>query len=167
MFTSYNYRFCVKLSLRIMKEQREELCRKSKTPANGVMIYMGLHEMNPQIRKLRFQYSVIDWFDSHWENLRLLLERHPEYTNDQKKEITIFFAEYFAKLLDKVEVKGVLAKLGIPDLLTIQRKILSDLISTGEGWEENSRLLKLQMKKHEEEYRKLISEYETASEGKE
>ena len=69
--------------------------------------------------------------------------------------------------LDKVEVKGVLAKLGIPDLLTIQRKLLSDLISTGEKWEENSRLLKLQMKKHEEEYRKLISEYETASEGKE
>ena len=158
MYSSQDYRLCVKLSLQIMNDQRNELCNKSKSPAQGIAIYMALHEMNSQIRSLRFQYSLVEWLDSHWENLQSRLNCNQEYTIDQRKQITLFFAEYFSKLLDNVKADGIFSKLGIPDLLAMQKAILSDLISTGEKWEEKSQLLRYQMIKHEEEYRNLISE---------
>lgn len=153
-----DYRSCVKYSLQIMKEQRESLCRKSRE--YDVTIFSGLHERNEQIRSLYFQLSLIDWVDSHWLKLQEVLDNHSEFTTDQNKQITLFFAGYLSKFLDNVQATGTLSKLEIPNLLRMQKKILSDLMAAGEHWEENSAQLRLQMKRHEEQYARLIQQVE-------
>lgn len=88
MFQEDNYRFCTKLSLQIMREQRQRMrldCMEKNTD-----LYMALHEPDPCVRNLRFQYYVVRWLDEHWSALRRLLEKHPEYTIDQRKQITLF-----------------------------------------------------------------------------
>lgn len=158
MFEEENYRFCTRLSLQIMREQRECLCHDSTQ--HGVALYTALHETNPQVRHLRFQYYLVDWFDNHWNNLRSLLDRHPEYTVDQKKQITLFFAERFVGLLDMMSESVSMADLCIPDLLSIRKTILKKMIETSEKWEKKSDEFCLQNKKCEEQFKALIMQYD-------
>lgn len=158
MFHKNNYRFCTKLSLQIMRDQRERMGRDSIE--KNVDLYTALHEVDPHIRNLRFQYYVVKWFDGHWSTLQSLLENHPEYTVDQKKQITIFFAERFAGLLDKLSESATMMSLGIPDLLKARRDILHEMLEMTEKWEKNSKDLLLQRKKHDEQYRILIESYD-------
>ena len=157
MFHEDNYRFCTRLSLQIMRDQRERICQDSIQ--KDVDLYTALHEMDPHVRHLRFQYYIVKWLDGHWSSLQALLECHPEYTADQKKQITLSFAKKFAGLLDKLSESATMADLGIPDLLKIRRDILREMIEMTEKWEKNSNELCLQMKKHEEQYRALIAPY--------
>lgn len=159
MYTIYDYRFTVHLSLLIMKRLRQEIYNKCLLTDTN--LYMGLHEIDDQLRTLRFQYTVLDWVDSHWWELHNILDAHSEYTVDQKKEITLFFAQYYSKMIDNLELSGTFSKVGTNDLIKMQKQILTELISTGEHWEENSRRLRLEMKKHEEEYNHLIATIET------
>jgi len=154
MFNEDNYRFCTKLSLQIMRDQRERMGRDSIE--KDVDLYMALYESDPHVRNLRFQYYIVKWFDGHWSALQSLLERHSEYTVDQRKQVTLFFAKRFAGLLDKLSESVTLVDLGIPDLLKVRRKILREMIEMTEKWEKNSDEFRLQMKKHEEQYRALI-----------
>lgn len=157
MFSDDNYRFCTRLSLQILHDQRERICQDSIQ--KDVDLYMALHEMHPQGRQLRFQYYLVKWFDGHWSNLQSLLERHPEYTLDQKKQITLFFAKNFAGLLDKLSKSATMADLGIPDLLKVRKVGLRELLERAEKWEKNSKEFRLQMKKDDEQYRILIEQY--------
>lgn len=158
-----DYRFCVKLSMQIMREQREKLCHDSIE--HDVTLYTALHETNDSTRALRFQYYVVKWFDEHWNALCVLLERHPEYTIDQKKQMTLFFSSYFSKLLNKLGTTETLANLCIPDLLTLRKAILNELIAVSDKWEKNSDKLRLQMKKHEEQYIAMIQSREKDKTG--
>jgi len=156
MLVNNDYRFTVKASLQIMREQREKLCSDCLDTGSG--IYEGLHELKPENRCLYFQSYLTEWLDSHWECLDSVLGRHPEYTKDQQKQIILFFAEYFSKFLDDYDSSGIMSKLIIPDLLKAEQETLKDMIAINSKWEENLRKLKIEIKKHEEEFRKLISE---------
>lgn len=159
MFHEDNYRFCTKLSLQILRGQRERLSRDSSIEKD-VDLYTALHEMEPSVRNIRFQYYIVKWFDGHWSALQSLLEHHPEYTIDQRRQITLFFAERFVGLLDKLSESASMANLGIPDLLKVRRTVLREMIEMTEKWEKNTDTLRLQMKKHEEQYRALIARYD-------
>lgn len=158
MFNEDNYRFCTRLSLQIMRDQRERICWDSIQ--KDVDLYTALHEMDPHVRHLRFQYYIVKWFDGHWSSLQSLLEHHPEYTIDQRKQITLFFAKRFAGLLDKLSESATMIDLGIPDLLKVRRDILREMIEMTEKWEKSSDEFRLQMKKHEEQYKTLIKPYD-------
>lgn len=157
MFNEDNYRFCTKLSLQIMRDQRERMGQDSVE--KDIDLYMALHETNPQVRNLRFQYYTVKWFDGHWSALQSLMEQHPEHTVDQRKQMTLFFAERFAGLLDRLAESGTMSNLGIPDLLKVRKDILREMITISEKWERNSNEFCLQMKKHEEQYKVLIEPY--------
>lgn len=158
MFDEDNYRFCTRLSLQIMRDQRGRICQDSIQ--KDVDLYTALHEMDPRVRDLRFQYYIVKWFDGHWSSLQSLLEHHPEYTVDQKKQITLFFAKRFAGLLDRLSESTAMADLGLPDLLKSRRHILHEMLEMTEKWEKKSNEFRLQMKKHDEQYRALIESYE-------
>ncbi len=157
MFNEDNYRFCTRLSLQIMRDQRERICQDSIQ--KDVDLYTALHEMDPRVRHLRFQYYIVKWFDGHWNRLQYLLEHHSEYTIDQRKQITIFFAKKFTGLLDGLSGSSIMVGLGCPDLLKARRDILREMIEMTEKWEKYNNELRLQMKKHEEQYKALIKPY--------
>lgn len=157
MFNEDNYRFCTRLSLQIMQDQRERIWQDSIQ--KNVDLYTALHELNPAVRNARFQYYLVTWFDGHWRNLRELLARHAEYTLDEKKQITLFFAKYFACLLDDLSKSATMADLAIPDLLKVRKKILHELMEMTETWEIKSKELFLQTKKFEEQYVALIKNF--------
>ena len=54
MLKNYNYRFCVKASLQVMKEQRNRIYDDSQS---NHLIYSGLHETNEELQTLYFQYK--------------------------------------------------------------------------------------------------------------
>ncbi len=159
MFSNYDYRFCVKASLQVMKLQRAKICNDSSNGQNH-LIYSGLHETNEDLQNLYFQYYLVEWLDDHWSNIHLILEKHPEYSVDQKKNFTLFFAEYFSKMIDEVSLSGTLSKLAIPNLLKIQKDSIQELIQYSEKWEQNSNKLKLLLKKHREQFKILLAQYE-------
>lgn len=161
MFNEENYRFCTRLSLQILHDQRKRICQDSIQ--KDVDLYTALHELKPNVRDIRFQYYLVKWFDGHWRNLRELLERHSEYTVDEKKRITLFFAKYFANLLDSLSKSETMVNLAIPDLLKVRKNILYELVEMTEKWETNSKELFLQMKKHEEQYRSMVETYNKQS----
>ncbi len=157
MLKNYDYRFCVKASLQVMKEQREKIYDDS---CNNYYIYSGLHEMNEELRSLYFQYYLIEWLDNHWSRMQEILESHPEYSTDQKKEFTLFYAEYFSNIMTSWTTTGILSKLMIPDILQTQKKTIQEMITFSEKWEQNSNKLKLLLKKHKEQFECLIKKYE-------
>lgn len=158
MGKNQDYRFCVRLSLQIMREQRNKLCRDSIE--RDVTLYTALHEMNPSTRTLRFQYYVVKWLDEHWNALCLLLEQHAAYTIDQRKEMTCFFSSYFSHLLNQLGTTETLSHLCIPDLLILRKSILNELIATSKKWEKDSDKLRLLMKKDEEKFVSMIQQQE-------
>lgn len=152
----YDYRFCVKASLQVMKEQRNMICKDS---ASGkIQIYKGLHETDSKRRELFFQYYLIEWLEAHWNGMQKILSDHPEYTKDQKKEFTLFYAEYFKQMLDSWVTSGALSKLVIPELLKALKSSVQELIQFSDKWEQNSQKLKLLLIKHREQFEKVISQ---------
>ncbi len=73
MLKNYDYRFCVKASLQVMKEQREKICDDSRY---NHLIYSGLHETNEELQTLYFQYYLIEWLDNHWSKMQEILDSH-------------------------------------------------------------------------------------------
>lgn len=157
MLKNYDYRFCVKASLQVMKEQRENIYYDS---CNNHLIYSGLHETNEKMQSLYFQYYLIEWLDNHWSRMQEILESHPEYSIDQKKEFTLFYAEYFSNMMTSWASTGILSKLMIPNILQTQKEAIQEMLTFSEKWEQNSNKLKLLLKKHKEQFEYLIKKYE-------
>ncbi len=157
MLNNYDYRFCVKASLQVMREQREKIYADS---CGNHLIYSGLHETNEKLQTLYFQYYLTEWLDNHWGRMQDILDSHPEYTIDQKRDFTLFYAEYFSKMLDSCVTSGVLSKMMIPDILQSQKETVRELIMFSDKWEQNSNKLKLLLKKHKEQFEYLISREE-------
>lgn len=157
MLKNYDYRFCVKASLQVMKDQREKICDDSR---DNHLIYSGLHETHKELQTLYFQYYLVEWLDNHWSRIQKILERHPEYSIDQKKEFTLFYAEYFSDMMASWTTTGILSKMMIPDILQTQKETVQEMITFSEKWEQNSNKLKLLLKKHKERFEHLIGQYE-------
>lgn len=157
MLKNYNYRFCVKASLQVMKEQRNRIYDDSQS---NHLIYSGLHETNEELQTLYFQYYLVEWLDNHWSRMQEILENHSEYSIDQKREFTLFYAEYFSKMMNSWVTTGVLSKMMIPDILQTQKETIQEMITFSEKWEQNSNKLKLLLKKHKEQFEYLIKQYE-------
>lgn len=163
VFRKNDYRFCVKASLQILQKEREKLCCDSVE--HNPMIYSGLHEFESEtLRKLYFQAYLVEWIDSHWETMDEVLERHREYSVNERRCMSVFFAEYFSQLISDCDNSGLLSKLAIPGLLKTKRKALGNMIETSDKWQENSARLKAERKKHKEQFAKLIEEYENEGE---
>lgn len=154
-----DYRFCVNAALQIMQNQRKRLyddCVQYEPT-----IYNGLHTSDSiSVRNLYFQSYFVEWLNMHWESMFEILDRHTEYSIDQRKEMTLFFAEYFSDFLSVCEGKGTLSKFAVPELLKVQKKQLKEMLLSSDKWEQNSNRLRVQMKKSKEEYQKLIQEAE-------
>ena len=157
MLKNYDYRFCVKASLQVMKELRIKICDDS---CNNNLIYSGLHETNDKLQELYFQYYLIEWLDSHWKYMQDILDNHPEYSNDQKRDFTLFYAEYFSKMLDSWVTEGTLSTIMIPEILQTQKEAVKELIMFSEKWEQNSNKIKLLLKKNKEQFEYVIKQYE-------
>ena len=157
MLTNYDYRFCVKASLQVMREQREKVYVDS---LYNHLVYSGLHETNKELHTLYFQYYFVEWLDSHWSRMQEILDSHPEYSIDQKRDFTLFYAEYFSQMMTSWETLGILSKMVIPDILKVQKETIQEMITFSEKWEQNSNKLKLLLKKHKEQFEYLISQYE-------
>ena len=159
MLRETDYRFCVTAALSIMQEQRAKIIQDSVLCEPT--IYSGLHTSNSDaLRNLYFQKYITEWISSHWEKMYEIFDRHPEYSVDSKREMILFFAEYFSIFLDECSKNGTLSKLAIPELLEIQKKQVNELIDSADKWEQNSNRLRVQMKKNTEQYLKLIQEAE-------
>ena len=159
VFEDNNYRFCVKAALQILEEERKKLYSQSKSHAP--MLYSGLHEFETRsVRELYFQAYLIEWIDVHWNMLDEVLKRHPEYTVDERKCMTLFFAEYFSGLVAECSNTGLLSKIAIPDLLKSKYKLLVSMIEMSDKWNENLNRLKIEKKKHREQFVRLIENHE-------
>ncbi|MCM1529133.1 MAG: hypothetical protein NC093_03970 [Alistipes sp.] len=157
MLKKYDYRFCIKASLQVMRKQRENIYADS---CSNYLIYSGLHETNEKLQMLYFQYYLIEWLESHWGRMQDILDRHPEYTIDQKRDFTLFYAEYFSNMLDSWVLSGMLSKIMIPDILQSLKATVRELIIFSDKWEQNSNRLKLLLKKHKEQFEYLIGQEE-------
>lgn len=159
MLINYDYRFCVNASLQVMKEQREQICKDSSEGQNH-LIYRGLHEINEKLQNLYFQYYLVEWLNDHWRSMQSILENHPEYSLDQRKSFTLFYAEYFGRMIDSISSSGTLSNLMIPNILQQQKESIEEMLLYSEKWEQNCNKLKLLLIKQREQFERLINQLE-------
>lgn len=159
MLFESDYRFCINNAIRTMKEQREKLyddCINYNPD-----IYIGLHTFeNTPLSRLYYEKYISSWINGHWEKVNNILENNKSYPISKKKEILLFFAEYFANLMNVDEYSCVLAKSSLPELLEQKRSQLNEMIRFNDNWENNNKTLLVQMKKSDEQYAKMIKEAE-------
>lgn len=158
-----DYRFCVKMSLQVLAEQRKQLMGDS-TSINPT-IRTGLHksrELESAIRHLYFEKYSLHWLDEHWAKMHEILDRHStEYSKEQQKDITLFFAEHFGGLFSTCFTHTpVFMKSVMPELLKQKSEILQMLINFNDKWEQNSKAILADVAKHDEQYRLLIQKAE-------
>lgn len=152
-----NSQFCTVMSLQVMKEQRKKLCQDTLNKEPD--LYIGLYHEDSSHRNLFLQYYLLCWFDNHWNTMLDLLERHPEFSNDEKKAMILHYAEYFAKMLDMMAESGELAKLAIPELLRLQKASIAELISLSNQWERKTNELRLLFVQHREQFKRMLESY--------
>ena len=151
-----NYRECVLLSLRIMQEQRKKLIKDSREHYST--IYSGLHEFGSEsTRALYFQAYKMEWLDNHWNALtEFLKQKKNDYTTREKKEFTLFFAEYFSALMSELKNVSGPAKMILPELIRSNQKSIEQMIMFSDNWEERSNQLKVNLKKHKEHFKRQV-----------
>lgn len=145
------------MSLQILQEQRQRLTEDSINLQSGIGI--GLHmpgKGESFVQDLYFQQYSVNWLNQHWERMHNILEKHSEYTQDQRKDITVFFAEYFKNLFMEY---GQATPLLIPNLLKIKKEAIDNLLKYADKREQNSNSLRKDLVKHKEQYQKMIDEY--------
>lgn len=159
MFRENDYRFCVNAGLSIMLEQRKKLTQDSV--GFEPTIYSGLHTSDSSaLRGLYFQSYFVEWISAHWEKMFEILDNHSEYSVDTRREMILFFAEYFSDFLSECSGNSSLSKLAVPELLKMQKQQVKEMIRSADKWEQNSNRLRVQMKKNKEQYLRLIQEEE-------
>lgn len=149
-----NYRFSVNASLQVMKAQREKICNDCFS--GDYWIYRGLYETDDETQKLHFQYYLLKWLDDHWNEMQTILASHNEYSIDQKKEITLFFAQYFSKMIDVISKSGIMSTLMIPELLQVQKESIQTLLQYEEKWEDNSNQIRLLLSKQKTMFKRML-----------
>lgn len=159
MIHETDYRFCVFEALKIMKNQREKLYQDC-IELNPV-IYNGLHSYDKtSVRDIYFQMYFSEWLGRHWEIMNNILEHHKEYSNSRKKEMTLFFAEYFSKLSSEIDNKSKVSGVAYPELIKEKNSALREMLIYSERWEQNCGRLRVQIKKCHEQYMQLLKELE-------
>ena len=164
---NYDYRYYANESLKIMKEQRKQIC--NDTINCEVNIYSGLHtviqsESDKILRNLYFELYILNWLDSHWNYMQNELNNHNEYTTIQKKEITLFFTKYLIVFLKDIKASGNVP-LSMPVFLKSKIESLRNLIRYNSNWEKNLQEIKLLIKKQQEQFKMEISNYEKDKEN--
>lgn len=151
-----DYKADVILSLHVMQEARNKICKDSKEHYS--VIYSGLHESeSDNTRELYFQAYEMEWLDSHWDILTVFLNQCKEkYNKSVQKDITLFFAEYFSKYMSEIDNASPLAKGTARELIVAQKKVIEQMLMFADRWEERSNQLKVNLKKHKEHFRRLI-----------
>ena len=159
MFQENDYRFCTKVSLQVMQQLRENLCQDCIQL--DPKIQSGLHSSDsPSTGKLYFQYYFVEWLNCHWEAMLKILEKYPDISLDSKRQVELFFASYFSKMISSFENNSILSDLAIPELLSEKKKQIEQLLSCSEKWEKNINILCAQKRKNNEQFQKLIQEAE-------
>lgn len=156
-----DYRFCVNMSLQILQEQRRKLYEDS-VGLNHIL-RMGLHKsgkFEQNVQDLYFQKYNVEWLDAHWEKMNQILENHNEYSQTQKKDITLFFVNYFWELFTICCQSDSFSNLIVPELLTTKRQTIDNLLKYAQKWQEKSNLLRADIVKHQEQYQNLLDEAE-------
>lgn len=159
-----DYKTCVRFSLRVMQELRDKVYKDSMEHYS--VIYNGLHEPESNnVRELYFQAYEMEWLDNHWETLaRMLKQYNSEYKRGEQKDITLFFAEYFSKFMSELSTDSLYAKMAMRDLIAAQKKVIEQMISYADRWEERNNQLRVNLKKHKEHFKILIQNNQTANE---
>lgn len=152
-----NSQFCTVMSLQVMKEQRRKLCQD--TLNNDPDLYMGLYQADSSQRNLFLQHYLLCWFDNHWKTMLELLDRYPEFSNDEKKTMILHYAGYFEKMLDMMSESGGHAKLAIPDLLQLRKNSIGDLIYLSSQWERMNNELNVLFIQHRAQFNKMLEPY--------
>lgn len=156
MRVGQDYKACVLLSLQVMQGQRRKLLKDSKEHYST--IYSGLHESgSDSTRNLYFEKYEMEWLDSHWNAFTALLkQRENNYTKKEQKEITVFFAEYFSKLMSELENASAAVKVAAQELIRSNQQAIKNMIMFSESWEERSNQLVVSSKKHKEHFKRLL-----------
>ncbi len=152
-----DYKFCVRMSIQILQEQRQKLTEDSINLQAGIGLGLHMSDENQSfVQDLYFQQYCVSWMNQHWERMHIILDRYGKYTLEQRRDITIFFAEYFkAIFVDYGQVTPFL----IPNLLEIKKEAIDNLLKYTDKWEQNSNGLRRDLLKHKEQYQKMIREY--------
>lgn len=156
MLTDYDYRFCIKASLQVMSEGRQKICYD--TFNREYLIYMGLYESDPVKQDLYFQYYEIKWLEQHWINMQTILEKHMEYSKDQRRQMILFFAKNYSEMIDKWKNSGQLSNLIIPNILQELENAIQELLHFSENCDKNMNKLKLMLQKSKKQFEELISQ---------
>lgn len=148
-------KFSMMASLQILREQREGLYYDTGYDVN---IQSGLYDKASSVRALYFQSYLVDWIGAHWQKLQDILDAHEEYSKDERRSITLFFAEYLSEFISKCYSNGTLAKLIMPEMLRNEKNILEEMLNISGEWEENCEKLKLEIKRNKMKFKKMIEE---------
>ena len=154
--TAQDYKDGVRLSLYVMKEMRNKIYKDCK--GHYSVIYNGLHESeSPNVRNLYFQAYEMEWLDSHWDELTGLMKQHKsEYKKSKQRDITLFFAKYFSSFMSELEGASPLAQGAAHELIAAQKKVIEQMMTFADRWEEKDNQLKVNLKKHKEHFKRLI-----------
>jgi len=153
----FDYHYGTQTTLNVLKIQREKLILDSCELHNST-IYNGLHEFEDDLRKdLYLQLYLINWLDSHWIILNKIIENDNEHRITAKKQMLFFFAKYFSEMIAECKRSGQLSCIAIPEILEMKTQTLRHIIMTSERWEEQNEILKADLKKHKEKFKKLLN----------
>lgn len=155
-----DYRFCVRMSLQILQEMRAKLRETTEILPNDIRIALhttGEYEKSRQ--QLYFEKYYIQWLNKHWSMMCEILEQHTEYSIEQRKDITIFFASYFKNFFEQSCKTQSFSHAIIPNILDIKGKSIEKMIECSDKWEENSKELRADEAVWKEKYDELLKKY--------
>jgi hypothetical protein len=101
----------------------------------------------------------VKWLNHHWEIFDANITSSGLKEND-RKIMLLFFAEYFSDMIKECGSEGLLSKLIIPKLLENKIQVLNELINSAEEFRFAMNKLKLDNKKHDEQFNAFIKKYE-------
>lgn len=160
-----DYRRNTMISLNVLKEERQNLFNDITKHYSA--IYEGLHEFQSKnVRDLYFQSYFMEWLDRHWSDLTIHINAtSEELSKNDKKEISLFFAEYFSLFIDELTNTSSIADSASQPLIQAKKKIIDNMISFSYDWEERSNQLKVDQKKHKEHFKKIIEQAKNKKES--
>ena len=158
MKIQHDYRKSVLLSLKIMHQQREQIC--NDTLGHYSVIYNGLHEYRSEnTRELYFQAYLTEWADRHWLILNEYLSRKKnEMTRNEQRDTVAFFADYYSQLIEEIDKVQNSSGDVMHELLNIKRSAINEMISYSDKWEEKNNKLQVELKKNKEQFERMIAE---------
>ena len=150
------------LSLSIMHDMRKKLISNmlEKEPE----IYLGLHTSdNDSVRKLYYDKYLLTWLDDHWTQLEEFIKEVYGGHNIHEKEVKNlkeYFITYFKEFNESM---GRTTSRGTYMLSEIKVKIeaFNEMIGLNDVWDKNLGKLRVDRKKHEEEYKRMVEKFKS------